>query len=253
MLASKLTILPSLETATNVTSLAQQYPWYPTAQLWLTEQGDAAATGKLAAFVQQPLRLHVLLSAATLVENVTTEVPVTVPAEPAAMELIEETTAKEPVQSPVVEEVIATTAASDEVIPEATVAQPEPAASSDDEDLLFQPYHTVDYFAALGIKMDASQLGTTRFDVQLKSFTQWLKTMKRINYQTGQISNDPLVEAQASASLQAKEVLTEAMAEVLAQQGMTKQAIAVYEKLSLLHPEKSVFFAARIEKLKAEK
>jgi hypothetical protein len=126
-------------------------------------------------------------------------------------------------------------------------------SSSDDEDLLFQPYHTVDYFAALGIKMDASQLGTTRFDVQLKSFTQWLKTMKRINYQTGQISNDPLVEAQASASLQTKEVVTEAMAEVLAQQGMAKQAIAVYEKLSLLHPEKSVFFAARIEKLKAEK
>lgn len=252
MLASKQTILPSLETATNVASLAQQYPWYPTAQLWLSEQGDAAAAGKLAAYVQQPLRMHVLLSAETSAENVTTEVPVTVPAEPAT-ELIEETTPQEPVQSPVVEEELATAAASEEANAAASVAQPEPAAATDDEDLLFQPYHTVDYFAALGIKMDASQLGTTRFDVQLKSFTQWLKTMKRINYQTGQINNDPMVEAQASASLQAKEIVTEAMAEVLAQQGMTKQAIAVYEKLSLLHPEKSVFFAARIEKLKAEK
>ena len=43
------------------------------------------------------------------------------------------------------------------------------------------------------------------------------------------------------------------MADVLARQGMRPQAIAVYQKLSLLHPEKSVFFAAQIEKLKAEK
>ena len=101
--------------------------------------------------------------------------------------------------------------------------------------------------------MDASQLGTTRFDTQLKSFTQWLKTMKRINYQTGEMNSDPLVEQQAKASVLAKEIVTEAMADVLARQGMRPQAIAVYQKLSLLHPEKSVFFAAQIEKLKAEK
>ena len=65
MLASKQTILPSLETATNVATLAQQYPWYPTAQLWLSEQGNAEAPGRLAAFVQQPLRMHVLLTAVT--------------------------------------------------------------------------------------------------------------------------------------------------------------------------------------------
>lgn len=252
MLASKQTILPSLETATNVASLAQQYPWYPTAQLWLSEQGNAEAPGRLAAFVQQPLRMHVLLTAVTPAQVEPESLGTNEQPEAVALAAeAEETVYHDPVHPPeeAAEEPAADAAAQEEQ-PLAAVAA---TASSDDEDLLFQPYHTVDYFAALGIKMDASQLGTTRFDVQLKSFTQWLKTMKRINYQTGQISNDPLVEAQASASLQTKEVVTEAMAEVLAQQGMAKQAIAVYEKLSLLHPEKSVFFAARIEKLKAEK
>ncbi|QGW27763.1 hypothetical protein [Phnomibacter ginsenosidimutans] len=252
MLASKQTILPSLETATNVASLAQQYPWYPTAQLWLSEQGNTEAPGKLAAFVQQPLRMHVLLTAVAPAQVEPESLGTNEQPEAVALAAeAEETVYHDPVHPPeeAAEEPAADAAAQEEQ-PLAAVAA---TASSDDEDLLFQPYHTVDYFAALGIKMDASQLGTTRFDVQLKSFTQWLKTMKRINYQTGQISNDPLVEAQASASLQTKEVVTEAMAEVLAQQGMAKQAIAVYEKLSLLHPEKSVFFAARIEKLKAEK
>ena len=246
MLASKNTILPSLETAADVTALAQQYPWYPTAQLWLSEQGDRNAPGKLAAFVQHPLRVHVLLSAATTTESENAsqvdDATVAMAAETASIEP-QETITHEPVHPP---------EAPEETTQPSLTLQPA-AAGSADEDLLFLPYHTVDYFAALGIKMDASQLGTTRFDTQLKSFTQWLKTMKRINYQTGEMNSDPLVEQQAKASVLAKEIVTEAMADVLARQGMRPQAIAVYQKLSLLHPEKSVFFAAQIEKLKAEK
>lgn len=120
-----------------------------------------------------------------------------------------------------------------------------------DESFLFQPFHTVDYFASQGIKADQSLANTTRFETQLKSFTQWLKTMKRADYETGQFKADPAVEAQAKASLEVKEVVTEAMADVLAQQGRHAQAIEVYRKLTLLHPEKSAFFAAQIEKLNA--
>ncbi|MBT8221435.1 MAG: hypothetical protein KJP00_16525, partial [Bacteroidia bacterium] len=46
------------------------------------------------------------------------------------------------------------------------------------------------------------------------------------------------------------EVITETLAEVLANQGQYQRAIAMYEKLSLIFPEKSAFFAARIENLK---
>lgn len=45
-------------------------------------------------------------------------------------------------------------------------------------------------------------------------------------------------------------MLTEAMADVYAQQRLTRKAIAIYEKLSLLNPDKSATFTARIEKLK---
>jgi hypothetical protein len=56
----------------------------------------------------------------------------------------------------------------------------------------------------------------------------------------------------AEHSIEGKEVLTEAMAEVWAKQGNPGKAIRVYEKLSLLNPAKSPYFASRIEQLKAQ-
>jgi hypothetical protein len=40
------------------------------------------------------------------------------------------------------------------------------------------------------------------------------------------------------------------MAEVYAKQGLRLKAIDVYRKLSLLHPDKSSIFAAKIDQLK---
>jgi len=122
------------------------------------------------------------------------------------------------------------------------------------EKLAFEPYHTVDYFASQGIKVQ-NELpgGTTRFDKQLMSFTQWLRTMKRINYQTESKAEDLLVTQKANASLAEEEVITEAMAEVLEMQGRHEKAAEVYAKLILLHPEKSHYFAARISKIKEQK
>jgi hypothetical protein len=47
-------------------------------------------------------------------------------------------------------------------------------------ELSFQPYHTVDYFASQGIKFIPEEKPVDRFGKQLKSFTEWLKTMKRL-------------------------------------------------------------------------
>jgi hypothetical protein len=44
--------------------------------------------------------------------------------------------------------------------------------------------------------------------------------------------------------------VTEAMAEVWEKQGNTIKALELYEKLSLLDPSKSSYFAAKIEHLK---
>lgn len=46
------------------------------------------------------------------------------------------------------------------------------------------------------------------------------------------------------------EIISETMAEIYINQGKTDKAVTVYEKLSLKCPEKSSYFAARIEKIK---
>ena len=122
-------------------------------------------------------------------------------------------------------------------------------------DLLFEPYHTVDYFASQGIKLSKMEAeGKDKLTRQLKSFTEWLKTMKKLP----QVSIDKIlaeneeskVVEDANHSLENKEVVTEAMAEVFEKQGMYEKAAGIYEKLSLQNPAKSAYFAARMEALK---
>jgi len=59
------------------------------------------------------------------------------------------------------------------------------------------------------------------------------------------------VQAASDRSLQNDDTLvTETLAEIYAQQGHMKKAIKAYEHLGLAYPEKSVYFVARIKKLK---
>jgi hypothetical protein len=122
------------------------------------------------------------------------------------------------------------------------------------EELLFEPFHTVDYFASQGIKIREEEKPADRFGKQLRSFTDWLKTMKRlpVNEMAKNISpaSEKNVEQLAQHSLDQKEVITETMAEVWVKQGNPEKAIQVYQKLSLLDPAKSVYFAAKIDDLK---
>ncbi|MFI5156170.1 MAG: hypothetical protein ACHQEM_08290 [Chitinophagales bacterium] len=124
-----------------------------------------------------------------------------------------------------------------------------------EEELKFEPYHTIDYFASQGIKYEQEENPTDKFGKQLKSFTAWLKTMKRLPKAGLESEMSDITEAAiqsiAEHSIEEKEVITEAMAEVLVLQGKTDKAIELYGKLSLLNPSKSAFFAARIEQIKA--
>ena len=52
--------------------------------------------------------------------------------------------------------------------------------STDNGDLSFEPYHTIDYFASLGIKLKPEELAKDKLGQQLKSFTDWLRSMKKI-------------------------------------------------------------------------
>ena len=140
---------------------------------------------------------------------------------------------------------------------EEPTAQAEPSRGLTTDAMLFEPMHMVDYFASQGIKLSEEALTADKLGKQLKSFTEWLKTMKKIH--TGSTGMDGMpveetdrnVQKLADKSNADNEILTESMAEVLARQGKNARAIEVYEKLSLLNPSKSAFFAAKIDLLKA--
>lgn len=121
------------------------------------------------------------------------------------------------------------------------------------EEMLFEPLHATDYFASQGIKLSEAVLNDDKLGKQLKSFTSWLKTMKKV-HPDKLVPVTALAEAavqnQAAMSNIEEEVLTEAMAEAFTQQGKNIRAIETYEKLSLLNPTKSAYFAAKIESLK---
>jgi hypothetical protein len=122
------------------------------------------------------------------------------------------------------------------------------------EGFLFEPYHTVDYFAFLGVKLQMDEQQPDKFGKQLKSFTDWLKSMKKLPQKTDENtpinSDEAAVEGYAAHSNQQKEIITEAMAEVLSKQGKNENAIELYRKLSLLNPSKSIYFATKIQQLK---
>ena len=129
----------------------------------------------------------------------------------------------------------------------------EPADPSKTE-MLFEPFHTVDYFASQGIKFKEEEQPKDKLGKQLKSFTEWLKTMKRLPISELAKTEEPQivqkVEQLAAHSLQDREVITETMAEVWEKQGNAAKAIEIYTKLSLSEPSKSAYFAAKIERLK---
>ncbi|HVB03849.1 MAG TPA: hypothetical protein VNE41_09030 [Chitinophagaceae bacterium] len=135
-------------------------------------------------------------------------------------------------------------------------------------DQLIRPLYTEDYFAFQGIRLPEQPDDTRKpTSAQMRSFTDWLRAMKRprtapdpdLGHQAagnrlsriytaveeGQIST--AVEKMALDSISTgDEVITEAMAEIRIRQGQTQKAIAIYEKLGLLNPGKSGYFADKI-------
>jgi hypothetical protein len=125
--------------------------------------------------------------------------------------------------------------------------------SVEDDIVAFEPLHTIDYFASQGIKIKEDALTNDKLGQQVKSFTAWLKSMKKLH--PGKLPEqneviERIIQSSAEESNADAEVLTEAMAEVLVKQNKVGKAIEMYEKLSLINPSKSTYFAAKIEILK---
>lgn len=258
---------------------ADRYPYFGAAQLLLTKKLQTENTEryqnqlqKTNLFFHNPLWVQQLLNdtgTATIKAVEKTEQPVEMdlpvkeilpePAQPVIMEdavSLAEAVAEDrkPVIEPAPETFPEIKKAAEPVIVEKTEA--ESAAIVNTTDLIFEPYHTVDYFASQGIKFREEEKPVDKFSLQLKSFTEWLKTMKKLPVaemaRSVETASEKKVEQMAEHSLEDREIITEAMAEVWEKQGNREKAIEVYSKLSLLEPAKSPYFAAKIEILKKE-
>ncbi|WP_462249492.1 hypothetical protein [Ferruginibacter sp.] len=259
-------------------AVTKQHPYFAAAHFYLLQQikpGDAGydlQAAKTAILFNNPHWLNFQLQKpASVSQEITTEI---LPAENegndddnAITAIIISSTQEKSIEppetvSPTAEQLMLAENADnddDETITEKEIAPikininiPEVNTSNADA-LTFEPMHLVDYFASQGIKLSEEVQPTDKLGMQLKSFTGWLKTMKKIHVADTQASAgiaDMVIQTLAAKSNTEGEVLTEAMAEVLLQQGKTEKAAELYKKLSLLNPSKIAYFAAKIEQLK---
>ncbi len=123
-----------------------------------------------------------------------------------------------------------------------------------ESDNLNEKLHTIDYFASQGIKIDLNELPKDKLTTKLLTFTDWLKVMrksKQANLNTPKnLELENAVAETAQTSVESREVLTETMAEVLVKQGQIEKAIQLFIKLSFSNPEKTAYFASKIQQLK---
>lgn len=136
-----------------------------------------------------------------------------------------------------------------------------------EETLTFQPLYTEDYFAYKRLKdpAQAEELNEKGM-AEMKSFTAWLKEMKHSfaekaskgwyhqqlhrMYEDDEPEVSEAVEKMAIDSITMNDdVVSETLAEVWARQHQYQTAIQIYQKLSLLNPAKSAYFAQKIKEL----
>ncbi|MCA6439759.1 MAG: hypothetical protein ACRCSM_04175 [Sediminibacterium sp.] len=142
------------------------------------------------------------------------------------------------------------------ILSESLEAFKKPVVAEDKLEINVSPekLHTVDYFASQGIHIDLAKIPQDKLTTKLRKFTDWLKDMKQLNPNPvdlgTSVESELAVAENAMVSNQSKEILTETMAEVLAKQGQIDKAIQLYIKLSFSNPEKTAYFAAKIQQLK---
>ncbi len=115
-----------------------------------------------------------------------------------------------------------------------------------------QRLFTIDYFASQGIKIDLDKIPQDKLTKNLLKFTDWLKQIKQVPAAElgANLEREKAVAETALQSNETREIVTESMSEVLIKQGQTDKAIQLLIKLSFLNPEKSSYFASKIEQLK---
>lgn len=140
-------------------------------------------------------------------------------------------------------------------------------SGTEETSLTFQPLYTDDYFAYKRLKEPehAEQL-SEKGAAEMKSFTSWLREMKHTfaekaskqwyhqqmhrSYEDADPEVSEKVEKMAMDSITLNDdIVSETLAEIWARQHQYQTAIHIYQKLSLLNPNKSAYFAQKIKEL----
>jgi|GEM_PF-629634 len=137
-------------------------------------------------------------------------------------------------------------------------------------ELTFQPLYTEDYFAYKKLKSPADADALDEKGArEMKSFTSWLRQLKQnfsdksskdwYHQQLGKMYEDEApevserVEKMAIDSITLQDdIISETLAEIWSSQKQYKKAISVYQKLSLLYPDKNLYFAQKIKDLELQ-
>lgn len=143
--------------------------------------------------------------------------------------------------------------------------------ATEETELIFQPLYTDDYFAYKRLKNpeEADELNA-KGAAEMKSFTSWLRQMKdnfvgktskdwyhqqlhRIYEEDDEPEVSETVEKMAMDSIVFNnDIVSETLAEIWVRQQQYGNAIKIYQKLSLLNPDKNAYFAQKILELKSQ-
>ncbi|MEO9209975.1 MAG: hypothetical protein ABI208_02705, partial [Ginsengibacter sp.] len=107
-----------------------------------------------------------------------------------------------------------------------------PTPENEEEELLFQPLSMSDYFASQGISIKSEVIVIDKLGRQMKSFTDWLRDMKRLH--GGKLPDqnpavERMIQLTAEKSNVDAEILTETMAKILLKQEKPEKAIDLYK------------------------
>jgi Fe-S cluster biosynthesis and repair protein YggX len=140
-------------------------------------------------------------------------------------------------------------------------------SAAEDTSLTFQPLYSDDYFAYKRLKdPEHAELLNEQGASEMKSFTSWLRDMKDTfaekaskkwyheqmhrSYEDVDPEVSVAVEKMAMSSITLNnDIVSETLAEIWARQQQYQTAILIYQKLSLLNPNKSAYFAQKIKEL----
>ncbi|MBC9912838.1 hypothetical protein [Chitinophaga varians] len=143
-------------------------------------------------------------------------------------------------------------------------------SATEETTLTFQPLYTDDYFAYKRLKdpEHADEL-SAQGEAEMKSFTSWLRQIKdnfsgrtnkdwyhqqlhRLYGEDEEPEVSETVEKMAMDSITFNnDIVSETLAEIWVRQRQYQQAIRIYQKLSLLNPDKNAYFAQKIQELKS--